>query len=106
MPHAQTEAGSLWLRAILEGFHGGAEKMSSDLKAELAVGQWFKEEGDWRSGKLHVRSMTVCQETARPPGLWCEGCASESGERKRMKRRNTLESSYQEPSKSGGALTL
>lgn len=58
-------------------FHGGAEKMSSNLKAELAMGQRKKEEGVWRSGRMCVRSINVCQGTVRQPGLWCEGRAGE-----------------------------
>lgn len=60
-----------------ERFHEGAKKMSSNLKAELAMGQRIKEKGVWRSGRMCVRSMNVCQGTVRQPGLWCEGRAGE-----------------------------
>lgn len=59
-------------------FHGGAKKMNSDLKTELALGQWIKEEGVWRSGRMCVRSVNVLGDgEAIRPGLWHEDRAGE-----------------------------
>lgn len=58
-------------------FRGEGEKMSNDLKDELAAGQWIREKGVWRSGRICVRSVNVCQGTVRQPGLWREGHAGE-----------------------------
>lgn len=57
-------------------FHGGAEEMSSGLKAELAVGQWIREEGV-EIKETMCEIMNVCQGTVRQPGLWSEGHAGE-----------------------------
>ena len=64
-----------------ERFHGKAEKMSSDLKTKLVMGKRIKEEGVWRSGRMRVRSVNVCQGAVRQPGLWHEGRAGEVSRR-------------------------